>query len=61
MNLNSLVHDLANLLGVDEAEAAAEDGEVLAEDEDGAAEDAPAARHHAVPGRAAIAIAIEMN
>ncbi len=48
------VHDLGDLLAVDLAERAAEDGEVLAEDADHAAVDLAVAGHHAVAVRAGL-------
>ena len=52
--LDGQVHDLADLLGEDLAERAAEDGEVLGEDEDLAAEDRPVAGDDRVAVRAAL-------
>src|SRR5205823_12440835 len=50
--LRGQVHDLADLVGEDLGEAAAENREVLREDEDPAAEDRPVARDHGVAVRA---------
>src|SRR5439155_27085764 len=52
--LRGQVHDLADLVGKDLGEAAAEDGEVLREDEDPAAKDRPVARDHRVAVRATL-------
>jgi hypothetical protein len=49
-DLDRLVHDLADLLGVGLGQCAAEHGEVLREDEDHAAVDRAVADHHAVAG-----------
>jgi hypothetical protein len=52
--LDGQVHDLADLLGEDLAQRAAEDGEVLGEEEDAPAEDRPVAGDDGVAVRAAI-------
>src|SRR5207245_1249445 len=52
--LDGQVHHLADLLGEDLAERAAEDGEVLGEDEDAPPEDRPVARDDGVAVGASI-------
>ena len=49
-DLDRLVHDLADLLGMGLGERAPEDREILAEHEDQPAVDGAVARHHAVAG-----------